>query len=154
MDTAEKLSMSLDDIGGGGRGGRRGGRPPPRRDNSRGGASRGRVTDDDFTPYRNTGGRTHLAGASLQEIAAASDGERCVRVASRRGARTVCAARDSLTRANALATRSRHSAPPQRAQSGRLYQRQEDGGACAPRWRPLRCSAGAHAQLRRAVVNQ
>ncbi len=73
MDTTEKLNMALDDIGGGRRRGARGpqrvvrgGRPP-----------RGAADDDDFVPYRNTGGTRHLAGASLQQIAAASDAERC-----------------------------------------------------------------------------
>ncbi len=78
MDTSEKLNSSLDDIAAGrGAGGRaprvRGGRPP--RGGTRGGAPAD--ADDGFVPYRHTGGRTHLAGASLKEIAAASDAERC-----------------------------------------------------------------------------
>lgn len=71
-DTAQKLDMELDDLvtdrGNGGkapRGGRRG----------RGGEAREGGARDE--PYRNTGGRRHLKGATLQDIAAAPESERC-----------------------------------------------------------------------------
>ena len=77
MDTSAKLDMALDDVaaasGGGRRGVVRGGRPPK----GGGGGREAAPREDGFNPYRNTAGRTHLAGASLQEIAAAPDEERC-----------------------------------------------------------------------------
>ena len=83
MNLSSKLDMALDDVaaagGSSGRGGRmRGGRPPT------GGGREGGSREDGFNPYRNTAGRTHLAGASLQEIAAASDEERCAPSANAR----------------------------------------------------------------------
>jgi len=91
IDTSSKLDMALDDVaalaqpggsrGGGRRGGggaavvRGGGRPP--RGQGAAGAAAADGEEGPFNPYRNTGGRTHLAGASLQEIAAACDAERC-----------------------------------------------------------------------------
>ena len=111
MDTTAKLDMALDDVAAastGGRGGRvRGGRPPK---GSGGGGGGGRDTsarEEGFNPYRNTAGRTHLAGASLQEIAAASDEERC-------------AAPAPLSRAAPPDARSRRA---QRAQGGRYDER-------------------------------
>lgn len=83
-DTAAKLDMELDDIVGGSggrvRGGggpvRRGGRPP------KGG---GVAKDGRDSPYRNTGGRTHLKGVSVQDIASAPESDRWVHEKSQLG---------------------------------------------------------------------
>jgi hypothetical protein len=93
MDTSAKLDMALDDVAAastGGRGGRvRGGRPPKGGGGGGGGGREAAPREDGFNPYRNTAGRTHLAGVSLQELAAAYDEERCACSArARHAART------------------------------------------------------------------
>ena len=63
MNTAEKLDAPLDDLVASPRGGvRRGGRGPPK---------------GDGVGFRNTAGKSHMKGATLQEIAAAPEDERC-----------------------------------------------------------------------------
>lgn len=73
---AEKLDMELDELVERGRGGKapRGGGRGVRR----GGREAKGPAEAPEAPYRNTGGRRHLEGASLKDIALAPERDRCV----------------------------------------------------------------------------
>lgn len=79
----QRISMSLDEMAGAG------GKAPRRGTDARGRRS---------TPYENTAGRTHLAGASLADIAAAPPGSRALKVGAATSAKTLAGSVAHVTR--------------------------------------------------------
>mmetsp|Transcript_16078 Transcript_16078/g.54819 ORF Transcript_16078/g.54819 Transcript_16078/m.54819 type:complete len:363 (-) Transcript_16078:7-1095(-) len=80
----DRLDMSLDQIAG------TGGKAP----RGRRGAPEGRRNE----PYKNTAGRTHLAGATLQDIARAPPGQRVLKVGVNTTANTLAGSISHVTR--------------------------------------------------------